>query len=135
MGRGPEPQRLSSALSELIAIRGYARVRGDAQLQSAWAETAGVVIARQTRAVAIRRGVLHVAVDHAPLLSELAGFYRQSLLEKLQKQHADLKIRDLKFKLDSGVAARNRRGRAARPMVEGPTAPGFSRPKFFQPFS
>ena len=95
------------ALTELIALRGYARVRGDAQLQSAWAETAGLAIARQTRAVAIRRGVLHVSVDHAPLLSELAGFYRQTLLEKLREKHADLKIRDLKFKLDSGVAARN----------------------------
>ena len=107
MGRGPGPERLSAALSELIARRGYARVRGDAQLQAAWIETAGATIARQTRAVAIRRGVLHVAVDHAPLLSELAGYYRQSLLEKLRERHADLKIRDLKFKLDSGVAARN----------------------------
>jgi len=77
-------------------------------LQSAWAQTAGATIARQTRAVGIRRGVLHVAVDHAPLLSELAGYYRQSLLEKLREKHADLKIRDLKFKLDSGLAARNR---------------------------
>jgi len=107
MGRGPEPQRLSAALSELIALRGYARARGDAQLQSAWADSAGAMIARQTRAVAVRRGVLHVAVDHATLLSELAGYYRQSLLEKLRERHADLKIRDLKFKLDSGVAARN----------------------------
>lgn len=88
-------------------MRGYARLRGDAQLQSAWAEAAGATIARQTRAVAIRRGVLHVAVDHAPLLSELAGFYRQTLVEKLREQHADLKIRDLKFKLDSGIAARH----------------------------
>ena len=69
-------------------MRGYARVRGDAQLQSAWADAAGATIARQTRAMAIRRGVLHVAVDHAPLLSELAGFYRQSLLEKMQELHA-----------------------------------------------
>ena len=107
MAAGTGPQRLSLALSELIALRGYARVRGDADLQSAWAEAAGSTIARQTRALAIRRGVLHVAVDHAPLLSELAGFYRQSLVEKLREQHADLKIRDLKFKLDSGIAARN----------------------------
>ncbi|MGE5195667.1 MAG: DciA family protein [Deltaproteobacteria bacterium] len=116
MGRGPGPQRLALALSELIAQRGYARVRGDAQLQSAWAEAAGAAIARQTRAVAIRRGVLHVAVDHAPLLSELAGFYRQALLEKLQEKHAGLRIRDVKFKLDSGIAARNR----PRPVTGGP---------------
>jgi hypothetical protein len=104
MGRGPGPQRLALALSELIAQRGYARVRGDAQLQSAWAEASGPTIARQTRAVAIRRGVLHVAVAHAPLLSELAGYYRRPLLEKLQEKHADLRIRDVKFKLDSNVA-------------------------------
>jgi predicted nucleic acid-binding Zn ribbon protein len=107
MGRGPEPQRLGTALAELIARRGYSQVRGDSQLQSAWADAAGAVVARQTRAVAIRRGVLHIGVDHAPLLAELAGYYRQVLLEKLQGKHADLRIRDLKFKLDSGVAARN----------------------------
>ena len=106
-GKDKGPQRLSLALGELIALRGYARVRGDAQLQSAWADAAGNTIARQTRAVAIRRGVLHVAVDHAPLLSELAGFYRQAFLEKLQELHAHLNIRDVKFKLDSGVAGRN----------------------------
>ncbi len=108
MGRGPGPQRLALALSELIARRGYARVRGNAQLQSAWAEASGATIARQTRAVAIRRGVLHVAVAHAPLLSELAGFYRQSLLEKLQEKHAGLRIRDVKFRLDSSVAPSRR---------------------------
>jgi predicted nucleic acid-binding Zn ribbon protein len=113
MGRGPGPQRLALALAELIAQRGYARVRGDAQLQSAWAEAAGGTIARQTRAMAVRRGVLYVAVDHAPLLSELAGYYRQSLLEKIQEGHADLNIRDLKFKLDSGVASRHQARSAA----------------------
>lgn len=106
--QGGGPQRLSQAVGELIAFRGYARVRGDAQLQSAWADAAGKTIARQTRAVAIRRGVLHVSVDHAPLLSELAGFYRQAFLEKLQELHAHLNIRDVKFKLDSGVAGRKR---------------------------
>jgi hypothetical protein len=107
MAAGSGPQRLSLALSELVALRGYARVRGDAQLQSAWADAAGATIARQTRAIAVRRGILHIAVDHAPLLSELAGFYRQSLLEKLRERNSDLKIRDLKFKLDSGIAERN----------------------------
>ncbi len=107
---------MALALAELIAQRGYARVRGDAQLQSAWAEAAGPTIARQTRAMAIRRGVLHVAVAHAPLMSELAGFYRLALLEKLQEKHGDLRIRDVKFKLDSGIASRSR----PRPAASGP---------------
>jgi predicted nucleic acid-binding Zn ribbon protein len=109
---------LARALSELIAQRGYARVHGDAQLQSAWNEAAGPAVARQTRALAIRRGVLHVAVDHAPLLAELAGYYRQAILEKLTRRYADLKIRDLKFKLDSGIADRNK-ARAAGAGADG----------------
>jgi hypothetical protein len=97
------PQRLSLAVNELIALRGYARPRGDAQLQAAWRDAAGQTIARQTRAVAIRRGVLHVSVAHAPLLSELAGYFRQTLVEKLRELHAYLNIKDLKFKLDSSI--------------------------------
>lgn len=97
------PQHLSRALSELISRRGYARVGGSAQLQTIWRETAGPSIAGQTKAIAIRRGVLQVLVAHAPLLSELASFHKRSLLEKLQTDHADLRIRDLKFKLDSAL--------------------------------
>jgi hypothetical protein len=52
--------------------------------------------------------VLQVSVAHAPLLSELAGYFRQSLVAKLGELHADLNIRDIKFKLDSGVGARNK---------------------------
>src|SRR5262249_2876994 len=107
MGRGPGPQRLGSALAELIARRGYAQVRGDAQLQSAWADAAGAVVARQTRAVAIRRGRLHIRVDHAPLLAALAGYSRQGLPGKIQQQTAALRLRDLKFTLHRGTASRN----------------------------
>lgn len=97
------PQHLSRALSELIAARGYARVRGDSQLQDAWAQAAGTQVAGQTRAVAIRRGVLHVSVAHAPLLCELASFHREAILDALHLSNPELKIRDLKFKLDSHI--------------------------------
>ena len=100
---GKGPQKLSLALSQLIALRGYARPRGDAQLQNAWRDAAGQPIAKQSRAVAIRRGVLHVSVGNSALLSELTGFHKQTLLEKLTELHADLKIKDLKFKLDSNI--------------------------------
>jgi Dna[CI] antecedent, DciA len=109
------PQRLAQALTELIAFRGYARVRGDAQLQSAWAGVAGATIARQTRALAIKRGVLQVAVSSAPLLSELAGFYRVSFVDKLRELHADLRIRDVKFRLDSDLVPQ----RSSRPGPAG----------------
>ncbi|MGQ0633076.1 MAG: DUF721 domain-containing protein [Planctomycetaceae bacterium] len=101
----PGPRPLSGAISELIALRGIARPQGDAQLQNAWAQAAGEKFAALTRALALRRGVLHVGVASAPLLSELAGFYRVELLERLKTRHAHLNIRDLKFRLDSAAGA------------------------------
>lgn len=107
-GTGSGPQHLSRVLADLIALRGYARVRGDTQLQSAWSEVAGAQVASQTRAVAIKRGVLHVSVAHSALLSELVAFSKGTLLEMLQAQHAHLKIKDLRFKLDSDVGKRRK---------------------------
>jgi predicted nucleic acid-binding Zn ribbon protein len=98
------PQRLSQALSDLISMRGYARVRGDAQLQAAWAGVVGAAIARQTRALSVKRGVLQVSVSSAPLLSELAGFYRVTFLEQFREQHASFRIRDIRFRLDSDLS-------------------------------
>ena len=100
---GPGPQHLSRAIADLIALRGYARRRGDADLQTAWAGVAGPDVASQTRAVAIKRGVLQVSVAHAPLLSELVSYSKGMLLQELQARHPHLNLRDLKFKLDSDV--------------------------------
>jgi predicted nucleic acid-binding Zn ribbon protein len=102
--RGPQP--LSRALSELITLRGIARVQGDRQLQAAWAEAAGDAVAQRTRAVAIRRAVLHVSVGNAPLLSELAAFRKGPILQALQSRFPDLRVRDLKFRLDGSLKAR-----------------------------
>ena len=93
-----QPQHLSQALSELIALRGLARVRGDAQLDEVWREVAGSDIARQTKVLGISRGILQIGVSNSPLLSELALFHKFSLLKVLQEQHAGLNIHDIKFR-------------------------------------
>ncbi|MDB5387747.1 MAG: hypothetical protein JWM11_3393, partial [Planctomycetaceae bacterium] len=41
MSQDPGPLHLSKALAELIALRGFARPQGDAQLQAAWDQAAG----------------------------------------------------------------------------------------------
>lgn len=97
------PQSLGSALSELITLRGWASVQGNAQLAEVWNTVANGVIgeetARKTTVQRIRRGVLTVAVSNAPLLSELVSFHQRELLNGLQKQHPELKIRAIKFQL------------------------------------
>jgi hypothetical protein len=100
-----EPQPLSAALSQLIAMRGLARAGGDAQLTEIWKSLAGPKIAGATRVLNIHRGVLHVAVTNAPLLSELASFHKSSLLAALTEEYPHLRIRDLKFRLRGDLAS------------------------------
>ena len=100
----PGPRHLSAALTELISLRGLARAGEAAELESVWRELAGAVVAAKTRVLGVKRGVLQVGVSNAPLLSELVSFHRESLLRKLQQQHASLKIRDLKFRLKGDMA-------------------------------
>ncbi|MGH7200964.1 MAG: DciA family protein [Planctomycetaceae bacterium] len=95
------PQHLGKALSDLIALRGIGRIRGNAQLAGIWREVAGERIAAATKVLGIKRSVLQIQVSNAPLLSELVSFHKSSLLARLQEQHADLKIRGLKFRLQS----------------------------------
>lgn len=99
--RGPQP--LAQVLSELIALRGYARRDATTALQNAWSAAAGEAVARQTRAIDIKRGVLQVAVANSPLLSELVGFYRTQLVARLKELSPELRIKDVKFRLDGGA--------------------------------
>lgn len=101
------PRPLAESLSEIVAFRGLVRSEGDHQLATIWASVAGERIAQSTRVIAIKRGVLNIGVRSAPLLSELASFQKTQLLETLQEQHPDLKIRDLKFVLQGHMKKRN----------------------------
>jgi predicted nucleic acid-binding Zn ribbon protein len=94
-----EPQHVGKAISELIALKGLARVHGTEQLQQAWRTVAGEEIGRKSRVIELTRGVLHVGVGSSALFNELAGFHKQTLLETLQQQFAHLKIREIKFRL------------------------------------
>lgn len=99
--KSAEPQHVGKVLSELIALKGLARVQGVEQLQQAWRTVAGEEIGRKSRVLELSRGVLAVGVSNSAVLNELAGFHKQTLLESLQRQFAHLKIREIKFRLKS----------------------------------
>lgn len=94
-----EPDTLGSVISKLFAARGFGRVQADRQLHAAWKQTAGEDVARQTRVLGLKNGVLQIGVSNSALLSELASFRKQELLEQMKTDHAQLRLRDLKFKL------------------------------------
>jgi hypothetical protein len=93
-----EPQPLANALSELITLRGLANSRGRTELQDAWAAVAREW-GRHTRALELKRGVLHVGVSNAALRSELDGYHGAALLAALRERSPKLRVRDLKFVL------------------------------------
>ncbi len=97
------PVHVSAALSELIQRRGFAQAGGQAELQTAWNEIAGTQTAKQTRVTGISRGAMQIEVSGSALLSELAAFRRASLLKGLNESFPELKIKDLKFRLNSGI--------------------------------
>lgn len=103
-----DPAALGDVLSQLFALRGYGRIRGDQQLHHAWRQVAGDQIAAQTRVSGVKNGVLQVGVASSALLSELAAFHKHSLLQRLQTVHPHLKIKDLKFKLRGGLGTASR---------------------------
>ena len=98
-----EPQPLGKVLSELIALKGLARVQGTQQLQQAWQSAAGNEFAKNSAVIGLSRGVLQIGVSNTGLLSELASFHKHTLLENLQQQQPQLKIKELKFRLKTNV--------------------------------
>lgn len=99
MSQFDEPLKLSTALSELIAVRGYARMEEHRQYRDAWNAVAEANWTQHTRIAKVSRGQMIIEVDNAPLLSELSGFYTKELLNRLQTEFAALKIKSLKFRL------------------------------------
>ncbi len=95
-----DPQPLSVALAELIALRGFARVRSDDELRSAWKRVAGNELAAQARPMQLTKGVLTISVSSAPLLNELAAFQSADLLLRLKQQVPHLNVKSLKFRLN-----------------------------------
>ncbi|MES2788351.1 MAG: DUF721 domain-containing protein [Planctomycetota bacterium] len=106
MVNDPGPLHLSKALTELIALRGFARVQGDAQLQADWDRAAGNEIAPHTRVGGLSRGTLQVMVANPALLAELNGFHKATILLALQQSRPDYKVKHLKFKLQSNLKKR-----------------------------
>jgi hypothetical protein len=95
----PDPPRLSFALGEAIARRGYARPQAVSDLVRCWEQAVGPQIAAATRPLRIMRGTLQVEVASAPLLAEITHFQQSDILARLQSQSAHLRIKALKLRL------------------------------------
>jgi predicted nucleic acid-binding Zn ribbon protein len=93
------PKSLGDILGSLLESRGYGRLRGQAELEAAWAAAVGASAARQTKLGALRRGVLPVTVAHPALLQELSAFRKAELLQALRRAVPDAVLHDFRFRV------------------------------------
>ncbi len=95
----PRPaKRLADVLSQLIARRGYARVRESGELDRVWVEAAGETIASRTRPAKTRRGVLTIIVADSLLMQELT-FRKSEIITRLNTLAPERAVKDLRFRV------------------------------------
>jgi len=96
-GDGPEP------IGDLVKkiVKGGARrgARTREEVEAKWSEVVGPEIAARSRVTGYERRVLRIAVESSALLAELAGFYKEGILESLQSGERPLPVVDVRFEL------------------------------------
>jgi predicted nucleic acid-binding Zn ribbon protein len=95
-----KPKTIGNVIAQLITARGYGRIQADANFHAAWKNAVGEDLAKYTQAGRLRRGILEITVANSMTVQELS-FQKQQVLQKLQTELPDAKIRDLKFRVGS----------------------------------
>lgn len=94
-----QPELAGEVLRRWMARSGLVRATDRARVWDAWQRLLGAEAA-QTCLEGLRNHVAYFSVDSSALLSELAQFRKQELLEGLHEEVRQPFVRDLRFRLD-----------------------------------
>ena len=97
---------LAEVLALYVSASGLSRRYALKDVLAAWPAAAGEEAARHCDITGVRKGVLHVIVDSAACLHELANFRKAEVLAELVKHEGCRKIYDIDFcqgKLERGA--------------------------------
>jgi predicted nucleic acid-binding Zn ribbon protein len=94
---------LGKVLTDLIAQRGWNQKQSLDQLEEVWQQVAGAQFAGTTRAGQLRNGVITILVANSSTMSELVSFHKGRILKEFQVRFPQNSIKELKFKLQSGI--------------------------------
>jgi len=89
---------IGEAIARWMTKSGLARRYEHKDIYAALQETVGKDAAH-CQITAVKKGVVHVLVDSATCLHELANFRKQEILAGLQKQKGIGKIHNIEFRL------------------------------------
>jgi len=90
-------KRLADLVPKVVQKTGAAEVAGHARIADEWEALTGAFIARHSRPVALRRGVLIVAVTQAAVRYDLERRHKESILERLRSRFGQDVIRGVRF--------------------------------------
>jgi hypothetical protein len=95
----PDAVPLSQPLERLASSPWFARRRDLKDVLAAWPAAAGETAAAHSEIRGVKNGVLHVVVDSAVHLHEMANFRKKEILAALVCAKGCSKIHDVEFKL------------------------------------
>jgi len=101
--RGGGPVGIGDPLREVLARRKIGRLLQSQELINLWSDSVDEQIAKQTKVISLKNGVLHIEVSDSVLMSELANFHKRQIINRLKKKRPEMEIRNLKFRLNAGL--------------------------------
>lgn len=107
-------QLLGELIRSVLKENGVGRDPTLRKVLRAWHEAVGAEMATHARVQSVKKGVVTIEVDSAPLLHELAGYMKNDLLAVVRSK-ADAPVSELKFRLGGG-----RKGTRESPPGGGP---------------
>jgi predicted nucleic acid-binding Zn ribbon protein len=90
-------KRLADLIPAVIQKSGAVERSGHTRIADEWESLTGAFIARHSRPVALRRGVLIVAVTQAAVRYDLERRHKESILARLRTHFGEDVIRGLRF--------------------------------------
>jgi len=97
----PDLTRFEKRLADLVPVvmqkSGAVELTGHTRIADEWESLTGAFIARHSRPVALRRGILTVAVTQAAVRYDLERRHKESILARLRAHFGEDVIRGLRF--------------------------------------
>jgi predicted nucleic acid-binding Zn ribbon protein len=94
-------QKISDALGSYLKQSGLDVLLRNRKVCEAWQRVVGPDMAAQTRIVGFGRGTLTVEVASSSLLAELETYYQAQLVDSLQRELNNRKVRSIRLRLGS----------------------------------
>ena len=91
--------RVGDILPRVLELMGLEDKFEEARLLRGWAEVVGAVIAKKSRARALRDGILYIEVENSVWMQEL-WFHQKQIIERIKKDFPKIEITGIRLEIE-----------------------------------